>query len=54
MKGAHPFAFGPMLPAGSGPPSGAHAVSVYLIADRERLADIVQQIDFAKIAAIAR
>jgi hypothetical protein len=36
------------------PPSGAHAVSVYVIADRDRLADIVQQIDFGKIAAIVR
>lgn len=36
------------------PPSGAHAVSVYVIADRDRLADIVQKVDFAKIAAIAR
>ncbi len=30
------------------PPSGPHAVSVYVIADRDRLADIVQQIDFGK------
>jgi hypothetical protein len=36
------------------PPSGAHAVSVYIIADRDRLADMVQQVDFAKIAAIVR
>lgn len=36
------------------PPSGAHAVSVYVRADRERLADVVQQIDFAKVAAIVR
>jgi hypothetical protein len=36
------------------PTSGPHAVSVYVIADRERLADIVQKIDFAKIASIVR
>jgi hypothetical protein len=36
------------------PASGPHAVSVYVIADRDRLANIVQQIDFAKIAAIAK
>jgi hypothetical protein len=36
------------------PPSGAHAVSVYVIADKDRLAGIVQQVDFAKIAAIVR
>jgi hypothetical protein len=34
--------------------SGAHAVSVQVSADPERLADIVQQINFAKIAAIVR
>lgn len=36
------------------PPSGAHAVSVYVTADRERLADFVQQIDYGKVAAIVR
>lgn len=36
------------------PPSGAHAVSVYVIADRDRLANIVQQVDFAKVSAIVR
>jgi hypothetical protein len=34
--------------------SGAHAVSVQVSADPERLADVVQQINFAKIAAIVR
>ena len=36
------------------PTSGPHAVSVHVIADRERLADFVQKIDFAKIAAIVK
>lgn len=36
------------------PSSGAHAVSVYVIADRERLASIAQGVDFAKIAAIVQ
>jgi hypothetical protein len=36
------------------PTSGPHAVSVHVTADRERLADITQQINFAKIAAIVR
>jgi hypothetical protein len=36
------------------PPSGAHAVSVYVSADKDRLAGIVQQIDFAKVGAIVR
>lgn len=36
------------------PPSGAHAVQVYVIADRDRLANIVQAIDFGKIAAIVK
>lgn len=35
-------------------PSGPHAVSVYVTADRDRLANVVQTIDFAKIAAIAK
>ena len=36
------------------PTSGPHAVSVLVTADRERLADFVQTIDFAKIAAIVK
>jgi len=36
------------------PASSPHAVSVYVIADRDRLASIVQKIDFAKIATIAK
>jgi hypothetical protein len=56
--------FGPWKPDPNGgwrpglragvPPSGAHAVSVYVIADRDRLANVVQQIDFAKISPIVR
>ncbi len=36
------------------PPSGAHAVQVYVIADGERVAGATQGIDFAKIAAIVK
>ena len=36
------------------PTSGPHAVSVLVTADRERLADFAQKIDFAKIAAILK
>jgi hypothetical protein len=36
------------------PPSGSHAVSVQVTADRERLAKIVQSIDFGKIAATVK
>ena len=36
------------------PPSGAQAVSVYVIADRERLAGVVQSVDFTKVAAILK
>lgn len=58
------YLFGPWSPVANGgwqpamragvPPSGAHAVQVYVIADRDRLANIVQEIDFAKIATIVR
>lgn len=58
------FLFGPWKPDPNGgwrpgtragvPPSGAHAVSVYVIADRDRLASVVQTIDFGKVAAIAK
>ncbi len=43
----------PALRAGV-PPSGTHAVSVYVIADPDRFPTIVQAIDFAKIAAIVK
>lgn len=36
------------------PASGPHAVSVLVTANRERLADFVQKIDFAKVAAIVK
>lgn len=36
------------------PTSGPHAISVHVTADRDRLATIVQAIDFAKIAAIVK
>jgi hypothetical protein len=36
------------------PPSGPHAVAVHVMADRERLASVVQKIDFTKVAAILK
>jgi hypothetical protein len=36
------------------PPSGPQAIAVKVTADRERLASFVQEIDFAKIAAIVK
>lgn len=36
------------------PPSGPHAVSVQVTADKDRLASVVQAIDFDKVAAIVR
>ena len=36
------------------PTSGPHAISVHVTADPDRLADFVQTIDFAKIAAIVK